>query len=83
MIDVLTEVGSPSEFAGLAEVRLGIRLSLYLGLAVVGLFHEMGRLRYVLPTVHWYGPSSKVLAHAGYVQSEMQWDPGLSWKVVG
>ena len=83
MVDVLTEVGSLSEFAGLAEVCFVVRLPPCLGLAVADFSREVGSSGYVLPIVHWFGPSSKVLAHTGYVQREMRWDPGLSWKVVG
>ena len=42
MVDVLTEVGSLSEFAGLAEVCFVVRLPPCLGLAVADFSREVG-----------------------------------------
>ena len=52
MVDVLTKVGFPLEFAGLTEVRLAIHSLPCLGLVVAGLFREVGQSECALLTVH-------------------------------
>lgn len=72
IVDILTEVGSQSEFAYPAKLCLVIRSSLYLGLIAFGLYRKVGRLECTLLTIHWYGPSVMVLAQVDYDQREMQ-----------